>query len=92
MIIQGSAITPHATKYVLQLCSHWGHRFEVETTDGASRIDFGDGSSAALSTDGDRLLLTLDASADGIRGLKAIVEEHVDRFAHREGGLHYTWD
>jgi uncharacterized protein len=93
--------TPHASKYLQQLCKHWEHNLPVRFDAVHGEITFAKDARGAdwpadaivtLDAEADTLLLTINASAEGQRdGLKGALERHVDRFAFREAPLHYDW-
>lgn len=80
--------TEHASRYLQQLCKHWGHKFTVEFTPLQGRIDLGEGRIVDLSATDKSLKLKLEAS--DIARLQEIVADHVVRFAFREE-LTFDW-
>jgi hypothetical protein len=82
--------TPHASRYLQQLCKHWAHRFDTTFTDSDGRIALPLGETRLnASTDA----LTIDLTAEdpaNLSGLRDVVVRHVDRFAFRET-LRYEW-
>lgn len=84
--------TPHASRYLQQLCKHWAHKFQVEFTPQEGAIDFGDGRSCEL-TARDRSLevRAIADDAEALPKLEEIIERHIQRFAHREGELVFVW-
>lgn len=93
--------TPHASKYLQQLCKHWEHNLPVRFDAAHGEITFAKNARGAdwpadalvtLDAEADALLLAINASAAGQRdGLKGALERHVDRFAFREAPLQYDW-
>jgi uncharacterized protein len=89
----GSTNTVNAMTYVDRLTRHWSHRFEVrQQADGAWLVDFGDGSGLLLASRGEVIEMTIFGPEPDLAMLRGVTEEHIDRFAHREGGLAYRWD
>lgn len=96
-----SVSTGHAQKYATQVAKHWAHDLAVEEAGGQVRIRFPrDARGAAWPADalvtltpaGESLECQIEASDPGQRdGLKGAIQRHVDRFAFREGPLHYNW-
>lgn len=82
--------TEHASRYLQQLCKHWGHKFAVEFDPAHGTIDFGQGQSVQLMAEEKELRVTLTQNPDGERNLEPIVEEHIKRFAFREE-LDFKW-
>ena len=83
--------TPHASRYLQQLCKHWGHKFEVsfDENHGTIALPFG-----ALSLDAEDVALHIAiALAPGKEAdrAEAVVAEHLGRFAFREGELVFAW-
>ena len=93
--------TANASRYLQQLCKHWGHHLTVEFTPESGKVIFprdahgadwpGDATLILQAHAGD-LECRLDASAEGQReGLKGAVARHLDRFAFREAPLRFDW-
>lgn len=83
--------TASASRYLQQLCKHWGHKFEVrfDPRHGEIALPFGrttlDAGEAALTV----VIETADgADADRPR---QVVADHLNRFAFREGELVFDW-
>jgi hypothetical protein len=89
--VRGHAKTASGSKYLQQLCKHWGHKFEVEFSATRGQVRF-PSAVATLEASADALLVTVEAEdADAIERLKEIVAKHVDRFAFREAPLPFEW-
>ena len=76
--------TPHAKKYLAQLCKHFAHKVPATWADGIGDVDFGPGTCHMQASDG---LLTLQCRAetsDGLAKVTFIVGDHVTRFGWRE--------
>ncbi len=87
---QTTLSTPKADGYVTQLCKHFGHKIEVENSDGAAVFHFSSGTARAQA-EGD--LLTLSAQAETVAKLREVEEilgAHLERFAFRED-LRVIW-
>ena len=93
--------TLHASRYLQQLCKHWGHNLAVELSDTNGTVTFprnargadwpGD-ATLALQAYEDGLECRLETSAAGqLEALKGAVSRHVDRFAFREAPLVFNW-
>ena len=83
--------TPHASRYLQQLCKHWSHKFAVDFTPESGTVALPPGP-LTLAASEDALLLTLDvADPEQVTRMQQVVAEHVDRFAFREGALVYDW-
>ena len=91
MPLQAIIPTTGASRYLQQLCKHWGHKFTVDFTPEAGRIAFPMGPIAMEASD-TALTVTLypEPDADGAR-FQQVVADHLNRFAHREGELVFNW-
>ncbi|MGI3186799.1 DUF2218 domain-containing protein [Nioella aestuarii] len=89
--ITGHFDTPHASKYLQQLCKHFGHKREVSFDDTTGRVSF-DFATAHLEATRERLTVTLDLSDanDADRG-RHVIDKHLERFAFREGFEKMMW-
>ena len=82
--------TEKGSRYLQQLCKHWGHRFPVE-----SRADFGEIAlplgPCTLQASADSLVIVVKSGApDELAKLQQVVEDHIRRFAFREE-LVFDW-
>jgi len=90
-IATGRAATASGSKYLQQLCKHWGHKFEVEFTPSRGQVRF-PAAVATLEAGADALLVTIETDdAQAIEPLKATLATHLDRFAFREAPLGFSW-
>ncbi|PWK59442.1 DUF2218 domain-containing protein [Aminobacter sp. AP02] len=80
--------TKHASRYLQQLCKHWGHKFKVEFSPVEGHIDLGEGRLVDLSANDSALIVDLDAA--DVPRLEQVVADHIVRFAFREE-LHFEW-
>ena len=93
--------TLHASRYLQQLCKHWGHNLTVafnETTGtvtfprNARGADWPGDATLRLQAHADALDCRLEASAEGqLEALQGAVSRHLDRFAFREAPLAIDW-
>lgn len=77
-------ITEMASRYLQQLCKHFGHKLPVNFTPhrGAIVFDFG---MCALAAKDNMLNLTVTAEDEvSLSRLKHVVASHLERFAFRE--------
>jgi hypothetical protein len=93
--------TANASRYLQQLCKHWGHHLSVKFTETDGEVVFprnargadwpGDATLVMKAHQND-LECRLEASAAGqLEALKGAVARHVDRFAFREAPLSFDW-
>jgi hypothetical protein len=77
--------TSNASRYLQQLCKHWGHRFEVAFTPAQGSIPFGEARRCDLAARDGRLHMTVEAPDEAARTrLETVVADHLRRFAFRE--------
>lgn len=88
---RGRASTASGSKYLQQLCKHWGHKFEVEFSATRGEVRF-PSAVATMEASADLLLVTIETDDPGsVERLKEIVTQHLDRFAFREAPLPFEW-
>lgn len=85
---KATVATEHASRYLQQLCKHWGHKFTVEFTPTDGRIDLGEGRIVEMTADDKALKITLEAA--DLERLQQVVVDHIVRFAFREE-LVFDW-
>jgi hypothetical protein len=81
---QTEITTPHASRYLQQLCKHFAHKLTVafDPAQGSITFDIGD---VRLTAEGERLTIALTApGGEQLERLKDIVIRHLERFAFRE--------
>ena len=88
---RGRATTASGSKYLQQLCKHWGHRFDVEFSATRGEIRFSS-AVATLEASAEGLLVSIQAdNAQAVERLKDTFARHLDRFAFREAPLPFNW-
>ncbi len=88
----GKFATAHGSKYLQQLCKHFGHSQEVEFTPETGRIRFAMGV-AHLSADATGLTLRWELhNDDAFAGAQHVIDSHLRRLAFREDFAHMEWD
>jgi len=85
MFLSSSIVeTEHASRYLQQLCKHFGHKIPVEfdPESGMCHFPFG---TARLKVDSERLMIEIK-SPDGDQRARTqeVIESHLLRFAFRE--------
>ncbi|WP_395677844.1 DUF2218 domain-containing protein [Inquilinus sp.] len=76
--------TEHASKYLQQLCKHFGHKIPAtfDTEQGQLTFEMG---TATLAAEPDTLVLRSDSPDDaGLTRLEGVMASHLVRFAFRE--------
>ena len=76
--------TPHAAKYIAQLCKHFAHKVDITHSEGHGECRFVCGT-AIMDADDTSLLIRVSA-ADEAQSAQTqdVVERHLVRFAFRE--------
>jgi uncharacterized protein len=83
--------TASASRYLQQLCKHWGHKFDVTFDPHAGRVALPFGP-VELTASGDALAVVCRLDGDGdISRMQQVVADHINRFAHKEGELSFEW-
>jgi len=91
VVARGRAKTASGSKYLQQLCKHWGHKFEVEFSETRGQVRF-PSAVATMEASADALLVTVETEdTEAVERLKEIVANHLDRFAFREAPLPFEW-
>ena len=81
---EASVRTESASRYLQQLCKHFGHKMPVEFSPEQGRISLPMGECELAVEDGAlRLRVTGDSQAD-VSKLEQVVANHLERFAFRE--------
>ncbi|XDB00088.1 DUF2218 domain-containing protein [Sulfitobacter sp. LCG007] len=89
--LTGTYETPHASKYLQQLCKHFGHKIETEftETEGTCHFDMGP---AYLTADDRQLKVRFElgdpASEEAARD---VIDRHLANFAFREEFSGMNW-
>ena len=90
-ILRGRVKTANGLKYLQQLCKHWGHKFEIEFSENKGQVRF-PSAVATMEASADGLLVSIETDdPESVEQLKAVVANHLDRFAHREAPLPFKW-
>lgn len=91
-VTTGTFATPNGARYIRQMCKHFAHELEteVEKNEGYLRFDMG---TAYLSADAGALTVRFELhNADAFEGAQHVIDDHLKRFAFREGFEHMEWD
>lgn len=75
--------TEYASKYLQQLCKHFGHKVPVEFTSEEGRITLPFGS-CDFKADNAQLTLTVSGDEDKLERIEQVMADHLKRFAFRE--------
>jgi Uncharacterized protein conserved in bacteria len=84
--------TPHASRYLQQLCKHFAHKVEVDYTSTEGRAALPPGP-ARLEANEAGLTVRLSAKDDaGMGHARAIIDLHLKKFAFRENFEEMVWE
>ncbi|ANL32145.1 DUF2218 domain-containing protein [Rhizobium phaseoli] len=77
--------TEHASRYLQQLCKHWGHKFSVDFDPHKGRVPFNDSAEVTFTADDAGLTMVLSVAdpAQQVR-MQGVIDDHLKRFAFRE--------
>jgi hypothetical protein len=75
--------TPHASRYLQQMCKHFGHKVPVDFNRGQGRIELPFGI-CRLEAGPAALTMRIEAEALNIARLEQVIGSHITRFAFRE--------
>jgi hypothetical protein len=91
MTLTATVPTTNASRYLQQLCKHWGHKFEVDFSPEQGVIAFPMGP-IRMAAQPDALMVTLEPNPDAdAERFKQVVADHLDRFAFKEAPLTFDW-
>lgn len=76
--------TVNASRYLQQLCKHWGHRFPVAFDESQGSVAF-DGTTCLFQAAAEQLIITLETTGeDTLERMEEVVASHLERFAFRD--------
>jgi hypothetical protein len=77
--------TSSAVRYLVQLCKHWSHKFQVEYTPERGVVPFGPDRLCRFDAHPDALVMRLEvADPETLDRMEGVVVDHLKRFAFRE--------
>lgn len=83
-VAEAEVKTKKATAYLVQLCKHFAHKTQAYYGESQGRVEFQPGL-CVMHVAGDRLSLRCEADSEpDLHAVKAIVADHLVRFAWRE--------
>lgn len=83
--------TKNGSKYLQQLCKHFGHKIDVSytETDGVCTFDMG---KAFLTADADGLTIRFElVTQEAAAAARSVIDSHLVKFAFRENFEHMNW-
>ncbi|MCB4863034.1 DUF2218 domain-containing protein [Sphingobium sp. PNB] len=91
MALTAHVPTTNASRYLQQLCKHWGHKFETDFDARQGSIAFPMGP-IRMAAGADALTVTIEpGEGTDVERFKQVVADHLDRFAFREAPLTFDW-
>ena len=84
MTQQAQLSTAAANRYLVQLCKHFAHKIPVDYDDRRGRADFLWGTCHMDAENGVLTLRCEAGSGEDLERIKAVVDDHLTRFAWRE--------
>lgn len=91
-VITGNYATEQGSRYLQQLCKHFGHKIETtfSETEGTCNFAFG---TARMQADADGLTVHFElASEDVADQARMVIDKHLERFAFRENFKSMDWN
>lgn len=88
----GRFVTPNAARYMAQLCKHFSHKVPAEVEGNRGHITFPMGTADLLADETSLTAHLRAADQDGLARLRAVVDDHLKRFAFREEFEAMDWD
>lgn len=83
--------TENSARYLQQLCKHFAHKVNVTYDESSGECRFSCGT-AALTVAGTGLDIHVAATdEDGLRDTRAVIKDHLLRFAFRESPQPFIW-
>lgn len=84
--------TAAGSRYLVQLCKHWGHKFTVDYTPVRGKITFAADRTASFEAAPESLLMRVEVADEGMLArMQDVVVEHLKRFAFRENLGDVQW-
>ena len=83
--------TAKGSRYLQQLCKHWGHKLDVTFDPGHGEVKFPN-ALCVMDAEPDVLVVRVKVEdpAESAR-MQDVVARHLDRFAFREAPLSFNW-
>ena len=83
--------TPHASKYLQQLCKHFGHKVEVSFDAAQGKVAFPFGPATLHATE-ERLSAGISGRDEAaLARARAVIDAHLKTFAFREDFEQMAW-
>jgi hypothetical protein len=83
--------TPEASRLIKRLCTHWGHKFAVNSDEQQGMVTFDDDVILRLHAESDALHARIEAcDPPALERFQGVVENHLQRMA-RGAALVFHW-
>jgi uncharacterized protein len=102
LTLNGKAEIKNGGRYIGQLCKHWAHKLDVRLDNDAARVvfpketddpNYPEDAIAIFRATESRIDVHLTAfTPTQLEALCGVIDDHLDRFAFREGGLRLSWE
>ncbi len=92
LTIKGRFETPNASRYLQQLCKHFGHKIDVRFDEHSGEIALSAGPAALTATDTELVVFLKADDAEGLERSCNVIDNHLERFAFREAFKNFDWD
>ena len=90
-VTTGHTRTPNASKYLQQLCKHFGHKVDVTYDALNGRADLPVGA-AIMTADDTSLTIRIESKdAEAAEVAQHVIDSHLERFAFRENITSLAW-
>lgn len=83
--------TEFASKYLQQLCKHFGHKIDVTYDTHAGTLAFPFGPAQLTASDSALEVIVSAADSAGLERARGVIDSHLIRFAFREDFQEMTW-
>lgn len=84
--------TASASRYLVQLCKHWSHKFSVEYSPEQGSVTFAPDRLCRFEAQPDALIMRLETGdAETLDRMEGVIVDHLKRFAFREDLGEIAW-
>ena len=87
----GTFATPHASRYLQQLCKHFAHKVEVAYSPGEGTAMLPPGPAKMRATADNLRIEITGPDTEALERARFIIDSHLVRFAHREAFEQMDW-
>jgi hypothetical protein len=92
MTSEARVSTASASRYLVQLCKHWSHKFAVDYTPEQGSVSFAPDRSCRFEAKPDALVMRLETGdVETLDRMEGVIVDHLKRFAFREDLGEIAW-